>query len=155
MKVSMIFAALSVLLLTGTTSCKKKIYGCMDESAENYSPVATEDAKNCVYAEPEEVYSSTVQNVGWYLDGVQYRSDITWSAITQNVLDNGGLITYIRIAGNSIWENIPFTIFQSSTYSTSVNVSYHLGGVSLVWTDSDLTIPATPPIVDVKLVIVE
>jgi hypothetical protein len=58
-----VFKILTVsFLLVITVSCKKKIYGCMDEQATNYSSIATEDLDNCVYPEPPEVelYTSYV-----------------------------------------------------------------------------------------------
>ncbi len=143
------------IFLVALSSCKKKIYGCMDATADNYSPVATEDLENCTYSEPEpdEVYSSTLSNGSWTLDGNQYKATVYWSEITQDIMDNGGVLAYIRIAGNTVWEQIPMTFYQSASYSTSIGISYVVGQARMTWTDSDLTAPATPPSVDVKLII--
>lgn len=150
-KTKLLLLIIPVSLLT-FTSCKKKIWGCMDETALNYSPVATEDAQDCVYDE-QEIISTTVLNNPWYLDGVSYEVNLTWSEITQDVLDNGAVDAYIRFSGQTSWHPLPVTFYSSASYSTSVEVAYGLTSVTLFWTDSDLTAPATPPSVDVKLVI--
>jgi hypothetical protein len=138
------------------SSCKKKIWGCMDITAENYSPVATEDAQDCTYADSDEVFSSTVNGASWTLvGGVQWQSTISWAAISSSVIDKGGVLAFISVSDGSTWEQIPMTFYQTDTYSTSIGVSYTLGEATITWTDSDLTEPITPPTVDIKLIILK
>lgn len=136
-------------------SCKKKIYGCTDPNALNYSEVATEDGKDCVYkeAEKDEVYSSRVNNVAWTLVGNEWKIILNWSEITQEVLNKGAIQTFLGDVGYDNWSPVPATFYQSSTYSTSILVNYSLNNVEIIWVDSDLTPPLTPPNVDVKVVI--
>lgn len=68
---------LSVLIILIFSSCKKKIYGCTDPAAENYSSVATEDMDNCVYSE-----------AGSYQSYVSTISQSGTDNPTSNVLDN-------------------------------------------------------------------
>lgn len=153
-KIKLTLLAFPIMLIS-FTSCKKKIYGCMDVLAENYSPVANEDSKSCIYPAQEEVYSTTFNNQSWSLNGSMYEMILDWNSITQSVLDNGGLIAYIRISGSEIWEAIPLTLYLSDAYSSTIGFSYSLKQARLTWTDSDLVTPATPPTTDIKLVIVK
>ena len=53
MKAITITTALCVLSALSFSSCKKKIYGCMDEAAINKSDLATIDDGSCTYPVPE------------------------------------------------------------------------------------------------------
>lgn len=143
-----------LLIMIGTVcfqSCKKKIYGCMDATAINYSDVATEESNSCIY---EDVYSSTVDNVTWTFNDPSYEAHLTWTMIDQDIIDNGALNVFIKIGNNSNWSPVPLTFYQSGSYSTTIEVGFRVGAVDLFWTDSDLTQPATPPTnISVKLVI--
>ena len=128
----------------------------MDQTAENYSPVAAEDGEDCSYAASDEVFSSTVNGASWVLSGgVQWQSTVSQSAITSGVIDKGGLLAFISVSDGSAWKQIPMTFYQSDTYSTSIGISFTLGEATITWTDSDLIEPITPPTVDIKLIILK
>ncbi|MBK9591666.1 MAG: hypothetical protein IPO32_09220 [Crocinitomicaceae bacterium] len=148
-KVKILLWIIPISILT-LSSCKKKVWGCMDETALNYSPVATEDAQDCVY---DEVIASTVLNNTWSLDGTTWVINLSWSLITQDVLDNGAVDAYVRFTGQTTWHPIPLTFYQDANYSTTIEVAYGLNAANLFWSDSDLTTPITPSNVDVKLLI--
>tara|TARA_B110000046_G_scaffold13221_1_gene12964 strand:- start:7 stop:456 length:450 start_codon:yes stop_codon:yes gene_type:complete len=147
---------MSVALITlSTSSCKKEIYGCKDETAMNYSPVANQDGEDCIYESDfeEEVITSTVLNPVWRLDGTSYRISLTWAKITQAILDDGAVDAHFRLSGKKGWRLLPLTYFMTASYSTTIEVAYYYGGVNIILTDSDKMTPDTPPDVDIKLVI--
>lgn len=145
------------ILFIGITSCKKVIYGCTDQTADNYSTYANKDDGSCFhYVEPnipdEVVISNIVYNVAWNQGSTYWYIDLQWAEITSNVLNNGAVSVYARDAGND-WIELPMTLYLSSSYSSTISASYSLGEVSIVWEDSDGTLPLSPPILDFKLVV--
>lgn len=141
----------SIFALT-MPSCRKKIYGCMDETALNYSSVATEDAKDCIYQEQEEVIvSNTLNNIVWVNDGTYWSYNMQWPEITQDVIDNGAVSTFIG-DGSGAWTQLPYIIYWSGYFST-VSASYEIGEIGLKWEDSDGFLPDTPVFNSVKVVI--
>lgn len=136
-------------------SCKKKIYGCLDSNAENYSSVANEDSKSCTYADEEILVSNTILGATWQQAGQTYEMILTWEEISQHVIDNGAVDAYVSEEGAQEWNPLPVTLYLSDQYSSTVSVAYTLGKVVLTWTDSDLTTPIEPPSLDVKLVILK
>ena len=144
---------ISLLVIIGTigTSCKKKIYGCMDSTALNYSPVATEDGQDCVYeAKSEILVSNTINNITWVNEGTYWSSSITWSEITTYVINNGAVSAFIGDGGE--WTQLSYTIFWGG-YQTHVIAIYSVGKVDLIWEDSDGVLPETPFLNKIKLVI--
>ncbi len=150
---------LAGLILLGFNSCKKKIYGCMDENAENYSPVATQDGKDCVYKEaPQEevLVSSIFNNVVFTQNGNELSTSLTWYEITQDVINNGAVSVYMKQQGD--WGQLPVTIPQqngSYTWTTSIIPSYNVGYVDITIKDSDGALPLNPGAFDVKIVILK
>ncbi len=143
---------LSLVAAVTLSSCKKKIWGCMDETALNYSPVATEDAQDCVYQEQEEVLvSNTLNNIVWENQGSYWLYNITWVEITSDVINNGAVSVFIG-DGSGAWVQLPYIIFWSG-YFTTVSAEYAAGEVNLIWEDSDGVLPTTPALNSVKLVI--
>lgn len=145
-----LFALVLSTVLLG--ACKKSIYGCTDPSAINYSSVANESSNDCIY---ENVKTSTLLNTVWNEGAYFYTIDISWTEITQEVLDNGTLTVHIQTVGSNEWTILPTTIYLSDTYSSSLTVNYELNKATITWTDSDLTSPGTPPNMNVKLTVVE
>ena len=147
---------LAGLMLLGFNSCKKKIYGCMDESAENYSPVATQDGKDCVYPKKEELISKVFKNTTFSDNGTSYTATIYWDKITQSVVDKGGIDAYFSIDNGVNWVLLPFTYPSGySNTSTTINVLYSQGEVTLGAQDSDNLILDNPGPMDVKIVILK
>ncbi len=154
MKKPKFFITLLIALIT-FSSCKKKIYGCMDETALNYSPVATNDGQDCIYAEEEEVVvSNTVLNNAWQTWGNQLGITITWEAITQDVLDNGAVSVFLRFSGDSEWYPLPFSLASGYVDVTnSYYVAYTLGQLDVVIEADDNFLPDSHPNADIKVVI--
>lgn len=81
-----VFIALLVSSVALTSSsCKKKIYGCTDETAENHSEIATDDDGSCMY----EVASVTKSDLTFYTfdfsgSGGYYTAPFTISNIDAN-----------------------------------------------------------------------
>ena len=150
---------LVAVLATSFVGCKKKIYGCMDEGAKNYSPIATKDAQNCVYEQPEteEVIVSTVfKNVNFqqnqYSDG--YEASLTWNEITQNIIDKGAVNTYVSYGVD--WTILPYTYASGyQQVSTTISYAYSQGKIDLFVQDSDGIIGSNPGPLDVKIVILK
>ncbi|MBK7131104.1 MAG: hypothetical protein IPM74_11165 [Crocinitomicaceae bacterium] len=124
-------------------SCKKEIYGCTDNTAENYSTYATVDDGSC-YHYTEPVIPSQDANIesdqftisSWTWSDPSYYKAINYTPITQDVLDDGAVLVYISV-GSSQWSQLPVTFYPSDTYSTSLEVTSSLGQVTIFWTDSD------------------
>jgi hypothetical protein len=133
-------------------SCKKKIWGCMDETALNYSPVATEDAQDCIYE--EVLISNVISNVSWDQSGEAWGLTLTWDEITQDVLDNGSVDVYMRVTGQSEWFPLPYSIPSGyENVTDSYYVVYLLGTID-VWCEADDNIlPDPQPNCDFKIVI--
>jgi len=151
-KVKLVLMALPITLLL-MSSCKKKIYGCMDKTALNYSEVATLDAGNCVYQEEEVIISNTLTNIAWTQQSTWWQVNLIWEEITQDVIDNGAVDVYA--SDGSDWTPLPTTLFLSSSYSTIINLSYSVGKVEITWEDSDGTLPLEPGPMDFKMVILK
>jgi hypothetical protein len=152
MKQIILFTAPIILL--GTVSCKKEIYGCTDALAVNHSTYATVDDGSCYYytAPTEEVLmSNIIYGVSWSQGSTWWYIELTWSEITQSVLDNGAVSVYMKAGGD--WIELPFTTYLSSSYSSSINAFYSLGKVTIEWSDSDGTLPLEPDPYDFKVVI--
>lgn len=156
-----LFLIAMIGLSIGMTSCKKKIYGCMDETALNYSSVATEDGKDCIYQEniiheDEVLISNTVLNVAWQTWGNTLGITMTWPEITQSVLDNGVVDVYIRWNGSNEWQPMPFSMASGYTNVTfSYYVAYRVGEVDLVIEADDNILPDPHPNADIKIVILK
>lgn len=147
-KYVLIFFALVVTI--GFQSCKKKIYGCMDETATNYSPVSTEDAQNCVFEADEVQVSNTVLNFNWSNQSTYWYSSFTWESITQEVINNGGVSVFLGDDGS--WVQLPYSVYWTG-YETNVSAVVSLGMVELYWEDSDGTLPDAPFLNDTRFII--
>jgi len=99
-----------------------------------------------------EMDSQTATIASWTYSAPSYYGDISNSAITQDVLDNGAVLVYLN-ASNNNWNQLPLTIYTSSSFSSTLQVSNSLGNVRIFWTDSDLTQPSTPPSLTFKVVV--
>ncbi|UKN02234.1 hypothetical protein K6119_01715 [Paracrocinitomix mangrovi] len=142
-------------MIAGATiiaSCKKDIYGCMDENADNYSAFANIDDGSCVYPS-DNVYVGT-GTANWQLSGYNYYTTFNVPDITQDVVDVGAVLVYALTANNT-YELMPFTIYQSSSYSTTISFVYTVGNVTIWWADSDQSQPSFPWIDTFKIVVIK
>ncbi|MBI3135379.1 MAG: hypothetical protein HYZ14_11955 [Bacteroidetes bacterium] len=133
-----VFAAIFVLL-----SCKKEIYGCTDTQAANYSTLATSNDGSCFYDE-SDVKSTTVTISTWSQSGSDWATTIPYGEITADVIENGAVVCYINSGMENVWQALPLTIYQSTSYSSTIEVSITVGQVLIYWKNSDGTLPANP-----------
>jgi hypothetical protein len=137
-QITLLILALSMTLI----SCKKDIYGCMDNAAANYSNLATKDDGSCFYFEPAAT-STIVTISNWTQNGNNWVTTIPYGEITSDVIDNGAVMVYLQ-NGTNVWNSLPLTIYESTSYSTTIEVSITVGQVIITWTNSDATLPADP-----------
>jgi len=97
------------------------------------------------------VQSTTVTVSGWSYSAPSYYTNITWSGITSSINTDGAVLVYVSNGGGG-FSQLPLTMYLSSTYSSTMEVISYTGGVTIYWTDSDLTTPATPPNYTFKVV---
>ena len=98
------------------------------------------------------VVSSTITSSSWAYSNPSWVISFTYPAITQSIIDEGAVLVYIKV-GNG-YTQLPLTIYQSPNYSTSIEVSTFVGGLSLFWTDSDLIQPTNPGEHTFKVVVI-
>jgi hypothetical protein len=145
-----VIMAVGVIVLFG--SCKKQIYGCTDQGAENYSNAATSDDGSCFFAEPS-AQSTTATISNWSVSGTSYVATIPWGEITSDIIDNGAVLVYKNSGGN-LWSQLPLTVYSSSSYSTTIEVQVTVGQVHVYYKNSDLSLPTEPTTTEFKISIV-
>jgi hypothetical protein len=126
-----------VLLVTMTifSSCKK----------EGPAGPAGEDGN-------ANVVSSTITSSSWAYTAPSWAISFTYPAITQDIINSGAVLVYIKVGNN--YSQLPLTFYQSASYSSTIEVSTFVGGLSLFWTDSDLTQPNNPGSQTFKVVVI-
>ncbi len=98
------------------------------------------------------VVSSTITSSNWAYTAPSWKISFTYPAITQDIIDKGAVLVYIKVG--SAYNQLPLTIYPSSTYSRTYEVSTYLGGVDIFCTDSDLTQPTNPGSQNFKVVVI-
>lgn len=134
-----IVAAASFLVFT---SCKKEIYGCTNSDALNYSAVANKDDGSCLY-EKDPVKSTTVTISHWTQSSNSWVTTIPYGDITIDAVDNGAIMVYME-NGTNIWDVLPLTVYESTAFSTTIQVSITVGQVIVSWHNSDGSLPTEP-----------
>jgi hypothetical protein len=114
----------------------------MDTNAANYSILATIDDGSCFYEE-SGVTSTTVTISNWTQAGNDWATTIPYGEITSEVVEDGAVITYLN-GGTNIWKTLPLTVYTSTTYSSTIEVSITVGQVLIYWKNSDGSLPANP-----------
>ena len=94
-----------------------------------------------------------VWDVSWSYSSPSYQTTIPHNDITQDLVDRGVVLVYARL-NSGAYNQLPTTFYQSSSYSTSIEVASIAGSVTLFWTDSDLSQPSYPAINDFKIVLI-
>jgi hypothetical protein len=136
------FFMIAVISAISMTSCKKDIYGCTDSEAENFSNAATKDDGSCFYpADPTKSTTVTISN--WSETANSWSTTIPYGEITSDALTNGAVLTYLE-NGTNIWQALPLTIYQSTIYNTTIEVSITVGQVIIEYINSDGTLPVNP-----------
>ena len=98
------------------------------------------------------VVSSTVSTSSWIYENPSWRLNLSYPAITQDIIDKGAVLVYMRVG--STYAQLPLTFYQSSAYSTTIQVNTLVGGLILLWTDSDMTQPDNPGNREFKVVVI-
>ncbi len=103
----------------------------------------------------------TVYSNDWYFDNnTSWRVDIDYDAIDMDVDDHGAVLVYMN--DQNTWRQIPMTFYYSMTlddgtvgyYSSSLEVSSYLGGLSIFWTENDFYDGYRPDNHDFKIVVI-
>lgn len=98
------------------------------------------------------VVSSTITSSSWEYSNPSWSITFTYPAITQDIIDKGAVLVYLKVGQG--YNQLPVTIYQSSSYSSSLEVASFVGGVKVFWTDSDLTQPNNPGQQSFKVVVI-
>lgn len=100
----------------------------------------------------------TVNSGDWYWDGTSYRVDIDYANITPNIIDYGAVLVYMEVSNT--WRQLPMTYYYyddtySSYFSSSLEVSTYDNGLSIFWTENDLSDVGAPEPHRFKIVVIE
>lgn len=84
----------------------------------------------------------TVRPNDWYWDETSWRVDLEYKAIDADIDDYGAVLVYMD-NGNT-WRQLPMTFYYSVVddgveyfYSSSLEISTYLEGLSIFWTEND------------------
>ncbi len=100
----------------------------------------------------------TVYPNDWYLDNESWRVDFDYPAINADIYNSGAVLVYMNM--QNTWRQIPMTFYYSDInedgeevfYSSSLEVSFYQGGVSVFWTESDFYDGYRPETHDFRIV---
>ena len=98
------------------------------------------------------VVSSSITSGSWSFVSPSWSQSFTYSAITQDILDNGAVLVYVASGVN--YYQLPYTFYPTSSYSRTYNYVHYLGGLKVFVTDSDL-ITTEPGTLEFKVVVIE
>lgn len=103
---------LSSILVALFTSCSKNKYGNTDIISDTYT-------------------------VSWTFVDPSYKTEISESLITQDIIDNGAVMVY-KSNGNGGWIALPYTLPLNATYSSTYSFVLYDGGLTVWKTDTDV-----------------
>lgn len=98
------------------------------------------------------VVSSSKTSSNWAYNDPSWVITLTYPSITQEIINSGAVLVYMQV-GNTYYQ-IPSTFYESENYSSSLDVSIFVGGVSVFWTDSDLIQRTNPGSQTFKVVVI-
>lgn len=125
---------LSVIIII-FTSCQKEGPPGKDGKDGNANVVSTSfTSSSWTYSEPSWVIS------------------INWLSITPDIINGGAVLVYLK-DGND-YKQLPLTFYSTPEYSTTIEVTTRVSGLSLYWTDSDLIQPLNPGLQTFKIVLI-
>ena len=82
------------------------------------------------------VVSGTVTITNWIFSSPSYYADISYPAITQEIVDKGAVLVYVSNGGGG-YSQLPVTVYPNTTYSKSFECVHALGALRIYVTDSD------------------
>lgn len=103
---------LCAILVALFTSCSKNKYGNTDIISDTYT-------------------------VSWTFVDPSYKTEISESLITQDIIDNGAVMVY-KSNGNGGWIALPYTLPLNATYSSTYSFVLYDGGLTVWKTDTDM-----------------
>lgn len=86
----------------------------------------------------------TVYPNDWYWDNnTSWRVDFDYPAVNSDIYNSGVVLVYMEI--ENTWRQLPYTFYYNiidgqgveSFYSSSLETSFYVGGVSVFWTEND------------------
>ena len=82
----------------------------------------------------------TVYPDDWYWDNnTSWRVDFNYEAVNSDIYNSGVVLVYMET--ENTWRQIPMTFYyeddEGNLYSSSLETSFYVGGVSVFWTESD------------------
>ena len=101
----------------------------------------------------------TVYPNDWYWDNnTSWRVDIDYPAINADIYNSGAVLVYMK--SENTWRQIPMTFYYSDydedgveiLFSSSLEVSFYTGGVSIFWTENDFYNGYRPETHDFRIV---
>jgi hypothetical protein len=103
-----------------------------------------------------QVFSSTITLApeDWVFQAPSYVADITWDALTPNIIDHGAVLVYWEVNPNQ-YTQLPVTFYDSPEFSTTVEYWKTDNTITVWWTDSDHNQPTAPGAQKFKIVIIE
>ncbi|MBX3103278.1 MAG: hypothetical protein KF690_12270 [Bacteroidetes bacterium] len=102
------------------------------------------------------VFSSTItlQPGDWVFQAPSYTAEVTWDALTPNIIDHGAVLVYWQVNPNQ-YTQLPVTFYQNAEFSTTVEYWKTDNTLTFWWTDSDQNQPTAPGAQTFKIVIIE
>lgn len=146
MKTTKILTLLFIAFLA-FTACKKTETGPQGPAGPQGAPGTNGSNGNA------NVFSGTFTTTAWQFVAPSLETNITCPLITEAILNKGIVLIYLQ--SGSEYKQLPFTIYPTSTYSRSYNVSHYVGGFKVYITDSDQTQPPNPGQLVYKVVVAE
>lgn len=113
-KLSVLFSA--ILLMLTITSCKK----------DKYQPVG--DYGNANTTSSNTINATNFTEISNDGTNWEYHSQLTWGVITQDIMDNGIIVGYMKVG--SEWVALPFGQ-DEDTYSFNYNFSIETGKINV------------------------
>jgi hypothetical protein len=99
------------------------------------------------------VVSTIFVSTNWVYQTPYWVQTFTNPAITRDIVDRGAVLAYLQLS-NGGYSQLPVTFYPDPSYSTSIEVSYVVGKVSLILNDSDQTQPNQPGVWTFKIVVI-
>lgn len=133
------------ILTTCFLICAIFFQSCIVEGEQGPQGPAGEDGNANVQSSSLTTSNWTYLSPDWYIN-------FTYSAITQDILDNGAVLVYVKSGSN--YFQLPYTFYPNSSYSRSYTFKHYLGGLTVVVTDSDWLQSPNPGLLTFKVVVI-
>tara|TARA_R110002072_G_scaffold37323_9_gene109320 strand:- start:1876 stop:2385 length:510 start_codon:yes stop_codon:yes gene_type:complete len=98
------------------------------------------------------VNSSTITSFDWTFIDPSWVITFNFPSITEEIMNSGAVLVYWK--NGETYSQLPLTFYVSTEYSTTIEVSTFVGGLSLYWTDSDLVQGVNPGTQTFKIVVI-